>query len=163
MAQTAMRALPVLGFLACAARPAARATEPAGAEPPAAYVAAAPDADAAPPSAPSASAAPALDQSEPVAISPPRRAQAEPPTTARLGRRIPTGHWIFEDGLELEVTQEAGCDFDPSDPCWAGTFRAKGTFKGRTADVEWKTRSTRILGHVVEILRRDEIVVRAGR
>jgi len=146
----------------CGAPPASAPTSPAtpAVAPPANDAgAAAATADPSADSPPLASPEPAL--SEPVAASAPATAKPEETATpAVFGRPLEPGLYVFPDGLRLRVQQIAGCDFDTSVPCFAGTIRAHATLGKKEATVEWSTRSAVVLGHRIELVAQVRFIVR---
>jgi hypothetical protein len=83
-----------------------------------------------------------------------------PPVRAKLGEPLEPGHYVFPDGLELRVTHLTACDFDVSVPCFGGTYRAEAKLRGKTARVDWSTRTTQILDHTIELSRMRIIVTK---
>lgn len=80
-------------------------------------------------------------------------------TTATFGQSLAPGIYVFPDGLRIRVQQTAGCDFDTSVPCFGGTYRADAALGAQQARVEWRTRTTRVLGHTIE-LASSRVIVR---
>ena len=93
---------------------------------------------------------------------PPRAVEPEEPTPAELAQPLPDGLYVFPDGFKVRITNLYGCDFDTSVPCFGGTYRAEGTFKGKEGRVEWSTRAGSLLGHTIEVQAGHVVVVRAS-
>jgi restriction-modification enzyme MmeI-like protein len=71
-----------------------------------------------------ATAAP-VATAEPVATSEP----VDPARPAKLGESLESGLYVFPDGFRVRVENVAGCDYDTSVPCFAGTWRARDVRK----------------------------------
>jgi hypothetical protein len=78
---------------------------------------------------------------------------------ATFGQPLAPGLYTFPDGLRMRVEQIASCDFDTSVPCFGGTYRADAVFRGEEAHIEWRTKTTKALGHAIE-LANFKIIVR---
>jgi hypothetical protein len=80
--------------------------------------------------------------------------------SAAFGQTLSPGVFKFPDGLRVHVEQLHGCDFDVSAPCpFGGSYRADAALDQREAHVDLTSKSTKILGHTLD-LGRGTFVVR---
>lgn len=99
-------------------------------------------------------AKPPVDSSSPPPPTPaPRKNEDEDAIPAKFGQSLKPGLYVFPDGLRLRVTQVANCDFDTSEPCFGGTYRAHATLGAKEAKVEWHTRTTKVLAYTLTLAR----------
>lgn len=95
----------------------------------------------------------------PVESSPPppapalRKKEDDDAIPAKFGQSLKPGLYVFPDGLRLRVTQIANCDFDTSEPCFGGTYRAHATLGAKEAKVEWHTKTTKVLAYTLTLAR----------